>query len=219
MEENKNSEKDKTEKEPRFFIEKEKIMDLPVGAFRGIIRTLTRESQQESVDKAIHVLGTSRILGFDTESKPSYKKGEINPIALIQLSTQHKAFLFRTADGWMPEGLKRVMENPRILKIGQGLKHEMRTLKKELKVDGRGFIDMLDIAHKLDCVPKSVRGLSAIFLRFRIIKSAQRTNWERHTLTEKQKLYAATDAWAPLMIYDEMRRRGLLDPRWKMAHK
>jgi ribonuclease D len=219
MAEKEGSEGAKPEKKPRFFIEKEKINDLRVGAFRGRISLILPSSPHEVIGHALHVLGSSQVLGFDTESKPSYKKGENNPIALIQLSTRRRAFLFRTTGGWMPAGLKRILENPRILKIGQGLKHEMRMLKKELHVEGRGFVDMLDIAHKLDCVPKSVRGLSALFLGFRVTKSAQTTNWERKELTEKQKLYAATDAWACLMVYDEMRRRRLLDPRWKMKHK
>jgi ribonuclease D len=159
------------------------------------------------------------MLGFDTETKPAYRKGESYPIAIIQLSTERRAFLFRIVNGELPHGLKRILEDHRILKIGQALKHELKIMKKELKVEGRGFIDMLDIAHKLDCVPKSVRGLSAIFLGFRIVKSAQRTNWARKELTEKQKLYAATDAWACLMVYEEMRRRGLIKYSWKMNHK
>lgn len=220
MEKEKGENKKKEEEhKPRFSIEKEKIMDLPVGAFRGKIRIITQNSPHEKVSNALRVLGSTRVLGFDTETKPAYRKGESYPIALIQLSTESHAFLFRVQDGRIPGGLKRIMEDPGILKIGQGLKHEMRLLKKELGVNGRGFIDMLDIAHKLDCVPKSVRGLSGIFLGFRIIKSSQRTNWARSRLTDKQLLYAATDAWACLKVYLEMRRRGLLDPRWKMSHK
>jgi ribonuclease D len=213
-------EKEKEEEhKPRFSISKEKINDLPIGAFRGKIRVIQPYSSHEEIGHAIRVLGSSRVLGFDTETKPSYRKGESHPIALIQLSTERHAFLFRVHDSGIPRGLKRILEDPRILKIGQGLKHEMRLLKKEFGVDGKGFIDMLDIAHKLDCVPKSVRGLSAIFLGCRVTKSAQRTNWERKTLTEKQRLYAATDAWACLMVYEEMRRRGILDSKWKMSHK
>ncbi len=204
---------------PRFSISKDKINDLPIGAFRGKISVILPHSSHEKIGHAIRVLGASRILGFDTETKPSFRKGESHPIALIQISTESMAFLFRVHDACIPAGLKRILENPRILKIGQGLHHEMRLLKKELGVEGRGFVDMLDIAHKLDCTPKSVRGLSAIFLGRRVTKSAQRTNWERKTLTEKQLLYAATDAWACLMVYMEMRRRGLLDPSWKMRHK
>lgn len=219
MAEKEDAEEKEPEHKPRFSIEKDKIMDLPIGAFRGKISVITPNTSHEKVAKAIRILGSGRILGFDTETKPAYRKGESYPIALIQLATDSHAFLFRVLDGRIPEGLRRIMQDPRILKIGQGLKHELRLLKKELRVDGRGFIDMLDIAHKLDCVPKSVRGLSAIFLGFRIIKSSQRTNWARSRLTDKQLLYAATDAWACLKVYMEMRRRGLIDPRWKMSHK
>lgn len=207
------------EKKPAFFIDKYKINDLPVGAFRGKISVILPHSPREKIEHAARTLERCRYLGFDTETKPAYRKGESYPIAIIQLSTERRAFLFRVIDGRLPEEVKRILGNPHIIKIGQALKHELRTIKKELKVEGRGFIDMLDIAHKLDCVPKSVRGLSAIFLGFRIVKSAQRTNWARKELTEKQKLYAATDAWACLMVYNEMKRRGLIKYSWKMSHK
>ncbi len=206
------------EHKPRFGIEKEKIMDLPVGAFPGKISVISPWSSREKVDHAVRVLGASRVLGFDTETKPSYRKGESHPIALIQVSTDRNAFLFRVHDSGIPPGLKRILEDPNILKIGQGLKHEMRLLKKEHGVTGRGFIDLLNIAHKLDCSPKSVRALSAIFLGFRVIKSSQRTNWERRVLTDKQLLYAATDAWACLKVYEELRRRGLLRSVGKNRH-
>jgi ribonuclease D len=213
------SQKKEEEHKPRFSIEKDKINDLPIGSFGGKISVITPYSSHDKVAHAVRMLGGSRVLGFDTETKPSYRKGESHPIALLQLATERHAFLFRVHGAGIPAGLKRVLENPRILKIGQGLKHELRLLRKELGVQGRGFVDMLDIAHKLDCVPKSVRGLSAIFLGFRVTKSAQRTNWERKKLTDKQLKYAATDAWACLMVYLEMGRRGLIDPRWKMTHK
>lgn len=206
-------------KKPAFFIEKEKINELPIGAFPGKISMILPGSPQEKIDHAVRVLKNGSILGFDTETKPSYRKGESHPIAIIQLSTERQAFIFRVVDSKIPPGLRGILQDPGILKIGQGLKHEIRTMKKELGVEGRGFIDMLDIAHKLDCVPKSVRGLTALFLGFRITKSAQRTNWARRELSEKQKLYAATDAWACLMVYERMKKRGLIDRTWKMSHK
>lgn len=219
MAEDKKEKVGEEEKKPAFSIDKDKINELPVGAFPGKISIILPRSPHEKIERSIRVLGSSRILGFDTETKPSYRKGESYPIAIIQLSTERHAFLFRILNAEMPPGLKGILEDPRILKIGQALKHELRTMEKELGVKGRGFIDMLDIAHKLDCVPKSVRGLSAIFLGFRIVKSAQRTNWARKELTEKQKLYAATDAWGCLMIYEEIKRRGLLKSSWKISHK
>jgi len=204
--------------EPRFCMSKDKINNLPINAFPGRISVLSSFSSAGEIESAMRILGNSRMLGFDTESRPSFRKGDKNPIALIQLSTDDRAFLFRIHGRCVPGGLKRILENQGILKIGQGLKHELRTLHKELGVAGKGFIDLLDIAHKLDCSPKSVRGLSAIFLGFRITKSAQMSNWERGSLTEKQKLYAATDAWACLKVYEELRRRNIMGSLGKNRH-
>lgn len=206
-------------KKPAFFMEKDRINELPIRAFPGKISVILPNSPQEKIDHAVSVLRGSRILGFDTETRPSYRKGESHPIAIIQLSTERRAFIFRIVDSKIPKEIRQILQDPGILKIGQALKHELRVMKKELGVDGQGFIDMLDIAHKLDCVPKSVRGLTAIFLGFRITKSAQTTNWARRELTQKQKLYAATDAWACLMVYETMKKKGLIDKTWKMSHK
>jgi ribonuclease D len=211
------------EKPSPYTMTKEGVNELPMRAFPGKIRVLTRHSHHDRIGRAVGKLRRSRVLGFDTETRPSYKKGESHPIALIQLSTRHDALLFRiSGDGHgekLPAGLRGILESPRILKIGQGLKHELRTMKKELGVEGRGFVDLLDIAHRLDTTPKSVRGLCALFLGFRITKSSQTTNWARQKLTEKQKVYAATDAWACLLVYEQLRRRGVLKGSWGRAHK
>jgi ribonuclease D len=189
-------------------ITKEQLMELPVGGFRGeIILIYTKKKAEDAAENLLR----HEVLGFDTETKPVFKKGQRqNPIALIQLSTERTAYLFRVNETGMTPGLRRVLESPDILKVGQALKYELATMKRELGVKGAGFIDMLDIAHKLETEPKSVRGLAALFLGIRIIKSMQVTNWERHRLSAKQKMYAATDAWACLEVYKELKRKGLL---------
>ncbi len=199
---------EKKEKVYRFPLKKEDLMELPIGGFRGKINVVYTP---ERADDAADFLLKHRMIGFDTETKPVFRKGQAqNPIALIQLATERRAFLFRINETGMTPLLRRVLESPEILKIGQAMKHEILTMRKELLIRGRGFIDLLDIAHKLDCEQKSVRGMASTFLGFRISKSMQVTNWERSILTEKQKRYAATDAWACLKIYEELQRRGLL---------
>ncbi|MFH0956437.1 MAG: 3'-5' exonuclease [Candidatus Aenigmatarchaeota archaeon] len=187
---------------------KEEIMRLPLGEFRGrIILAYTHEG----AERAAHELLREKMLGFDTETKPNFVKGrKQNPIGLIQISTLDRAYLFRVNETGMTPGLRMLLESPHVVKIGQAMKHELLTMKKELQVTGRGFIDLLDIAHKLECDPKNVRAMTGIFLGFRISKSMQVTNWEARVLSEKQKRYAATDAWACLAVYREIERRGLL---------
>ncbi len=204
MEEEKKEEKPK----PRFSITKERINELPVGGFGGkIYLVYTRKKAEEAAENLLR----HDMLGFDTETKPVFRKGQKqNPIALIQLSTEKTAYLFRINELGITPGLKKVLESPEILKIGQAMKHELATMKKELGVNGRGFVDLLDIAFKVDTEPKSVKGLAALFLGIRIIKSMQVTNWERERLSAKQQRYAATDAWACLEVYKKLRDRGLL---------
>jgi len=189
-----------------FSMTKEQINGLQLGGFRGRVSVA---STAEGAQRAANSLSGCRMLGFDTESKPSFRKGETHRTALLQLSSDRHAALFRLHGTGMPSALRWLLETPKITKIGQGFDHELKTLKKEHGVVGRGFLDLLHIANRLNCTPKSVRGMAAIFLGVRISKSAQMTNWERHALTEKQERYAATDAWICLKIYEEMRRRGL----------
>jgi ribonuclease D len=180
---------------------------LPLAGFRGRITVV---STVQKADWAAGILQRSHVLGFDTETRPSFRRGERPPVALVQISTRDHAFLFRVNRMGMPASLKGLLEDGRVLKVGQGLKYEMQMLKKDFRVDGRGFIDLLEVGHRLNFSPKSVKGMSALFLGIRISKAAQTTNWESEYLSEKQIRYAATDAWACLMIYDEIRRRNLV---------
>ncbi len=201
-------EKKEEKPKPRFSLTKEQINELPVGGFGGKIYLIyTKKKAEEAAENLLR----HETLGFDTETKPVFKKGQKqNPIALIQLSTEKTAYLFRVNETGMVPGLKKVLESPNILKIGQAMKHEILTMKKELDVKGNGFVDLLDAAFKLETEPKSVKGLAALFLGIRIIKSMQVTNWERERLSMKQQRYAATDAWACLEVFRELQKRRLL---------
>jgi ribonuclease D len=193
--------------DPALVMTREQIMALPLGGFGGRINIINTHGK---ASWAVHDLSQCRILGFDTETRPAFRKGERHPIALIQLANERHAFLFRVNKTGMHAGLKAVLENPAITKVGQGLEHEIKTLKRELGVNAQGFVDLHQIARKINCEPKSVRGMAAIFLGFRIPKAAQTTNWEMPYLTTKQVRYAATDAWACLEIYRKMEEKGLL---------
>ena len=193
-----------------FSISKDQIESLPSGGFDGDISLI---ETWEKAEWAARVLRKRRVLGFDTETRPSFRKGESHPTALIQLATEKYAFLFRLNCTGMTPGLRALLEDASVLKVGQGLKYELRLLEKEHRVRGRGFVDLLEAAHRHNFTPKNVKGMAAMFLGIRISKAAQTSNWENRCLSAKQVCYAATDAWACLMIYRKIAELRLALPK------
>jgi ribonuclease D len=185
-------------------ITKEEINQLPVKSFDGEISVI---ESLEDAQVAIEELEKCDILGFDTESRPSFRKGEHHPICLLQISTNDKAFLFRVKKIGAPSGLKNILENQNISKIGLGIQKELSEINENLSVTCNGFVDLEQIAKKHKFRKRGVRALAAFFLKFRISKSAQKTNWERQELTNQQIRYAATDAWVCLKIFQEMKKQ------------
>ena len=161
------------------------------------------------IARAARELNGIRLLGFDTESKPSFTRGENHPISLIQLATEDTAWLFRVNILDMPEELWRLVEDPSVHKVVQAAAQEKNQLQQDFGVSAAGLIDLLPIAKEAGCHPLSIRALAAIFLNERVSKSARITNWERKHLSRKQIRYAATDAWVSLRIYLRMRELGL----------
>lgn len=198
----------------KLVLSKEEINRLPLKTFSGSINLIDGEHHHPAVAGLLRKLSRGRsIVGLDTESRPSFKKGEYHPICLIQLATEEEAFLFQVKQGAFPRQLQQIIEHPGIIKIVQGAAQELQDLARDHGVRGAGFFDLPAAAKACGCVPRSLRGLTAIFLGFRVSKSAQRSNWEQSRLTARQLAYAATDAWAPLMIYERMRRSGLITGR------
>jgi ribonuclease D len=198
----------------RLVISKEEINRLPLRSFSGTIHLINGEQSLSAAAGLLPRLERA-VIGLDTESRPSFQKGEYHPICLIQLATREEAFLFQLRPGEIPLQLKRIIENPKILKIVQGAAQELQDLFRDHGLRGAAFFDLPGAAKECGCSPRSLRGLTAIFLGFRVSKSAQRSNWEQSPLTTKQLQYAATDAWAPLMIYEKMKKSGLIAGRVK----
>jgi len=140
-------------------------------------------------------------IGFDSESRPSFNKGEHYPISLIQLATETEAFLVRINKLNYPPELTRILSNPSITKIGLGLKGELRDIEKYSSSKCVSFVDLEQ---------RGVRALAGFFFKGRISKKAQKSNWEKFNLSESQILYAATDAWVVLKIYREMMKRKFI---------
>jgi len=185
-------------------ITEEEIKQLPAKEFNGEIYLI---DTLKKVDIALPLLKDKKILGFDTETRPSFKKGPNNDIALLQLATSEEAFLFRINYIGLPEALKRLFEDDSILKIGLALKDDLSGLKRFGDFTPASFVDLQDLAKDLSIQNNGLKKLAAIFLNFRVSKSrSQRlSNWERQILTPKQLTYAATDAWVCYELYRVMK--------------
>ena len=183
--------------------DKMKIGTLPRVVFNGRIVVVITKTEAE---KAVDFLLSQPILGIDTETRPSFKKGRINQVALLQISTREVCFLFRLNQLGMASSVKRLLEDTKVPKIGLSLHDDLMMLAKRGEFNRGCFIDLQDKVKELGVEDMSLRKLFANFFGQRISKRDQLSNWESDILNEKQKVYAATDAWACVMLYEELMR-------------
>ena len=150
----------------------------------------------------------SRVLGFDTETRPSFKKGRKNRVSLIQLANEDLACLIRINKIGIPSELAELLANPEVLKAGVAVHDDIRFLKTVKKFNPSGFVDLQKFVKDFGIQSSGLKKLSAIILGFRISKGQQVTNWEADVLTEAQQIYAATDAWVCHQIYNKLVNRS-----------
>jgi len=190
-------------------ISKTEVNELPLGQFQGEIHLI---DDPQLIPDVVGELRQYVRLGFDTETRPAFKKGVSYDVSLLQLSTLDQAFLFRLNHLGFPDSIKRLLEDPKIVKIGAAVRDDLRALRKlNENFTPLSFFDLNEELKKIGFHNVGVRNLSAMVLNIRISKSEQVSNWEAEKLTEKQKLYAATDAWACLEIFEELNQKGYLD--------
>lgn len=146
----------------------------------------------------------SDLLGFDTETRPTFKKGKKNAVALIQLSTEDLACLFRINKIGIPDELTSLLSDPSVIKAGVAVHDDIRFLKGIRKFNPYGFIDLQTLVKDFGIQSSGLKKLTAIILGFRISKRQQVTDWEAEQLTEAQQIYAATDAWVCHQIYKKL---------------
>ena len=183
-------------------IEKKEINEMPVVTFGGRIITI---DTPEATDKAMKALTNEKIVGIDTETRPSFRKGVQYRVSLIQLSTADTCFLIRLNRTRIPDSLVAFLENSEIAKVGISLHDDYQALAKRRPFKAGGFIDLQQLVGEYGIEEKSLQKIFAIIFGQKISKSQQLTNWENDVLTDKQKLYAATDAWACLEIYNRLK--------------
>ena len=146
----------------------------------------------------------SDLLGFDTETKPSFKKGSKNSVSLVQLATENLACLFRINKIGFPAELIKILSDSSVIKAGVAVHDDIKFLKGVKKFNPEGFIDLQGFVKEFGIQSAGLKKLSAIVLGFRISKRQQVTDWEAEQLTEAQQVYAATDAWVCHQIYRKL---------------
>ena len=182
---------------------KEEIAALPVAAFNGRIVVIISEGETE---KAVDYLLNQPILGIDTETRPTFHRGESRKVALLQVSTLDICFLFRLNMTGMTPSIIRLLENDSIPMVGLSLHDDLHSLRQRCPFIPGWFIDLQDMVGSLGIEDRSLQKLFANLMGMKISKRQQLSNWEADVLSEKQKLYASTDAWACLILYDEILR-------------
>ncbi len=180
-------------------IEKKAINQMPIVTFGGRIHVISTIS---AVKSAVNALRTSPIVGFDTETRPSFKRGENHKVALLQLSTPTDAFLFRLNKIGIPAPLKQFLEDKDIIKVGLSTTDDFHQLAKVCDCKPTRFIEIQDLVKQFSISDMSLQKIYAILFQQKISKGQQLTNWEAPILTDAQQSYAAIDAWACLHIYN-----------------
>lgn len=183
--------------------DKTKIGTLPKVTFEGRIIVVLTERESE---KAVRYLLAQPILGVDTETRPSFKKGHLHKVALLQVSSHDICFLFRLNQLGMSPSVKRLLEDETVPKIGLSLRDDLHSLHFLGDFNTGHFIDLQDHVKEIGVEDMSLQKLYANFFGQRISKRERLTNWEADILSDKQKMYAATDAWTCIMLYEELLR-------------
>ena len=187
-------------------ISKNELLELPLLQFPGKIHLVNDRIEME---KAMELIQEEALLGFDTETRPSFKRGENHPVALLQLASETDTFLFQLRDLGLPDPLKKLFEDESVLKIGVAIHDDIKALQQKSEFQPNGFVDLADIARRYGIITTGLRNLTGIVLKSRISKRYQLSNWNRKILDEHQQLYAATDAWVCREIYLQMMESDL----------
>lgn len=186
-------------------ITKEEINRLPMWRYDGPICYVRSKAELE---KAIKGLAHERLLGFDTESKPTFTKGEKHLPALLQIAGKKVVYLFSLIQLGLPESLCELLANESVIKAGVAIDRDVAELREIADFEPRGFVDIGDVARRMGLFNHGLRGMAALLLGVHVSKGAQRSNWARPNLTESQITYAATDAWLGREIYLALEDRG-----------
>ncbi len=184
-------------------IGKDAVAAMPIVTYEGGITVV---DTPEMAHVAFRELTRARVIGFDTETRPSFQKGRFYKVSLMQLSTEDHCFLIRLNRLGISEGLRAILENPEIIKIGASVHDDFSVLRRLCpNLDPQGFIDLQEYVKYFGIHDMSLQKMYAIVFGEKISKAQRLTNWEAETLTPAQQMYAAIDAWACLKLYRHLR--------------
>ncbi len=186
---------------------KDDINALPIVSYKGKIELVT---DAEGLEKALEELKKERVLGFDTETKPSFRKGSVNAPSLVQFAGENVVYLIQLM--WAPfdAAMSEILSNANILKVGVSIIDDMRELQKIHPFEPAGLVDLGNVARANKLETQGLRNLAANFFDFRISKGPQCSNWSAQVLSERQIVYAATDAWIGRQVYLRMEELGMV---------
>lgn len=189
-------------------ISNDDINRLPVATYEGPIHIVTTHKQMLT---AVRRISKEKILGFDTETRPSFKKGVSYQPSLIQLAGSSDVYLFMLQSVKLSTELCQIFSNPRIIKAGVAIDRDVKELRDLHHFEPNGFIDLGNCARNKGLHHHGLRGLAALFLGCRITKGAKLTNWAQPELSKNALDYAATDAWIGRCIYIAMKKHRCLE--------
>lgn len=183
--------------------DKKKIQTLPCIHFGGRIIVIFTE---RDADKAVDYLMRQTMLGIDTETRPTFQKGKVHQVALLQVATHDTCFLFRLNEIGLTDSIIRLLEDTAITKVGLSLQDDMRMLKQRRPFIPGTFVELQKEVKDIGIEDNSLQKIYANLFGKKIAKGQQLSNWEADTLSEAQQRYAATDAWACIQIHKEVAR-------------
>ena len=182
---------------------KEEINNCPIRKWNGPVHIIR---SSERMINAVEQLSRETILGFDTETRPAFNKGQKYLPSLLQLAGENSVYLFQLKHLGLQEPLIKILADPAVIKAGVSLAHDLRELKKLTPFAQAGFVGLGKMSKEKGIKNHGLRGLAAVVLGLRISKSAQTTNWAKDELTQSQMRYAATDAWVGRELYLQLSR-------------
>lgn len=182
-------------------ISKEELAQLPRAEYPGRIVVV---NDRQDLEQWLPLLLREPIVGFDTETKPTFKKGQSSNMALLQLATAEVALLIRVQQVGLPQELIHLFSNPHIHKVGAAIHDDIKLLQKLEKFNPQGFVDLQNVLPEYGITSISVQKMTGIVLGLRVSKSQQLSNWEQPQLTDAQQQYAAVDAWVCKEVYQKL---------------
>ena len=188
-------------------LSKNEINALPLIQYEGDIEILT---SKDNIQAAINDLKNYDLIGFDTETKPTFIKGPLNPPSIMQLACDDKVYIFQFDNDEIFKQLSLILSNKNITKCGVSVDRDLIELMYLSPFDPISFVDLGNVARENEIPHHGLRGLVAMFLKHRISKGSQTSDWSKISLSDSQISYAATDAWVSLELFKIFDKNGLL---------